>query len=108
VDDLRAEPGLAGLIVVKAEADGPVLHLSGDVDAAVVQRWERDHDLTTSRIVAVDVGQLRYIDSTGLAMLVTWAQSARREGHPARIRCVTTRFLRVLEVCGLEPMFELT
>jgi anti-anti-sigma factor len=96
----------SGSFEVVREHGGPVLHLSGDVDAPLVQRMgsagidERD-------LVAVHVGSLAYIDSTALSMLVRWAQHADRAGRPAVIRRPTPRFRQVLELTGLSPLFVL-
>ncbi len=86
-------------------ADGQVLHLCGDVDAEVVKEAEAACPLDVSRIVAADVGELTYIDSTGLSLLVRWALGAAAAGRPAEIRSRTPRFDRVLEVAGLSPLF---
>jgi anti-sigma B factor antagonist len=107
VDDrpkARAEEQ-SGRITVHREADGHVLHLSGDVDALVLDKLTSDHGLNELRIVAIDVGELRYIDSTALTFLVRWAQDVRRHGRAAEIRRTTKRFERVLEVAGLTPLF---
>jgi anti-anti-sigma factor len=94
-----------GQIMVQHTALGDVLQLSGDVDALVVKELETIHPPDLSRIVAVDVGELRYIDSTGLTMLVRWAQEAARAGRPAEIRSPSPRFDRVLEVAGIASLF---
>jgi anti-anti-sigma factor len=101
----QAEP--SGFIAVEAEDDGHVLRLIGDVDASVVTVLTAEHALDDLRIVAVDVRELAYIDSTGLTLLVRWAQEAHREGRPAVIRHPTKRFERVLDMAGLTPLFEL-
>jgi anti-anti-sigma factor len=95
-----------GLLAVTGAADGQVLRLSGDVDAPVLRAFGGDRALDRLPIVAVDVGSLRYIDSAGLAFLVRWAQTARREGRPAEIRNAGDRFERVLEVAGLTGLFD--
>ncbi|MGY1640566.1 STAS domain-containing protein [Geodermatophilus sp. SYSU D00703] len=97
-----------GWITVRAEAGGHVLHLTGDVDAPVLQQFAREHAVDRLRVLAVDVDELAYIDSAGLTFLVRWAQSARAEGRPARIRRATRRFARVLELSGLTSLFDLT
>jgi anti-anti-sigma factor len=96
-----------GLIVVQEEADGHVLHLTGDVDAPVLSQLAGECTVHDLQILAVDVGALGFIDSTALAFLVRWAQTARANCRPAEIRGVTPRFERVLEVCGLAPLFDL-
>ena len=96
---------LTGQITVGREADDHVMYLAGDVDAPVVKQAESEHVVDGLRIVAVDVGALRYIDSTGLTFLVRWAQEAARDGRPAEIRRTTRHFGRVLELAGLTKMF---
>jgi anti-anti-sigma factor len=95
----------SGRITVNPEAGGHVLHLSGDIDALVVDKLSSDYGLDGLRIIAVDVSELRYIDSSALTFLVRWAMDARREGRPAEIRRATHRFYRVLEVAGLTSLF---
>jgi len=99
---------LTGRITVQDEAGGHVLHLTGDVDAPVLRQLAREHGLDRLRILAVDVGAVRYIDSAGLSFLARWAQTARADGRPAELRHMTPRFARVLEVSGLTPLFDLT
>jgi anti-anti-sigma factor len=101
---VRQQPP-AGKIEVRHTAEGLVLLLSGDVDAPVVNDLGTGHPLDLSHVVAVDVGEMTYIDSTGLSFLARWAQEAARAGRPAEIRRRTPRFDRVLEVAGLAPMF---
>jgi phospholipid transport system transporter-binding protein len=110
VGDPRSGPAdaLTGGITVQEEAGGHVLHLAGDVDAPVLQQFTRERPLDQLRILAVDVGALRYIDSAGLSFLARWAQSARADGRPAEMRGMTPRFARVLEISGLTPLFDLT
>ena len=99
---------LTGRITVQEETGGHVLHLAGDVDAPVLHQFTREHPSEQLRILAVDVGALRYIDSAGLSFLARWSQTARADGRPAEIRGMTPRFARVLEVSGLTPLFDLT
>jgi anti-anti-sigma factor len=102
----RFEP--SGRITVEREGDGHVMYLTGDVDAPVVKQVESDGVLNGLEIVAVDVGGLRYIDSTGLSFLVSWAQDAARNDRPAQIRRPTRHFDRVMELAGLTAMFVRT
>ncbi len=97
-----------GSITVEALADGHVLYLSGDVDAFVVNQATNEHTLDGLHIVAVDVGALRYIDSSAITLLVRWALDAQKEGRPAEIRRSTHRFDRVLEVAGITSLFRRT
>ena len=72
----------------------------------MLQQATGDHPVDRLRILAVDVGELGCIDSTGVSFLAWWAQAARTDGRPAPIRRATPRFGRVLELSGLAPLFE--
>jgi anti-anti-sigma factor len=95
----------AGSVEVKTEPDGPVLHMQGEVDALAMDRWRNSSDDDQPAIVAVDVGALTYIDSTGLSFLVQWAKDCAQAGRPALIRGATPRFDQTLELIGLSSMF---
>ena len=88
------------------EDAGPVLHLLGDVDEPLVRRMRAEgvdeHDL-----IAVQVASVGYIDSTGLSLLVRWAQGAARDGRPAVLRSASPRFRRVLDLAGIAVLFAL-
>jgi len=71
----------------------------------VVRGLEAEHDVAALDAVAVDVGGLTYIDSTGLSFLVNWALQATKAGRPVQVRRTTTRFERVLELAGLTDLF---
>jgi anti-sigma B factor antagonist len=99
----RHEPP-SGTFEVLQEDGGPVLHLRGDVDAPLVSQIG---STPLDELVAVHVRQVGYIDSTGITLLVRWAQAAGRAGRPAVIRHASPRFRQVLELTGLTPLFVL-
>jgi anti-anti-sigma factor len=106
---IRPPSGLSGLpdgsIEVEPGPDGAVMRLRGDVDAPVIDAFEAAGGRGAEPVVAVDVGELTYIDSSGLSFLARWAQAARREGRPAVLRRATARFDQMLELTGLTPLF---
>ena len=74
-----------GTIELLHEEGGPVLHMHGDIDAPVVQRWEEEGEsVDRLKITAVDVSDMAYIDSIGLSFLVRWAQDTVRGGSARR------------------------
>ncbi|WP_448624009.1 STAS domain-containing protein [Geodermatophilus sp. URMC 64] len=95
----------AGSIEVKAEPDGVVLHMQGEIDALAMDRWRNSTHDEAPKVIAVDVGAMTYIDSTGLAFLVQWAKDCALEDRPALIRGATARFDQTLELIGLSSMF---
>ena len=100
-----SEPPSGTFRVVQEDA-GPVLHLLGDVDEPLVRRM-RAEGLDERALVAVQVASVGYIDSTGLALLVRWAQSAARDGRPAVLRSASPRFRKVLDLAGISVLFTL-
>ena len=99
------EPPSGAFQVVHEDA-GPVLHLLGDVDEPLVQRM-RAAGLDERDLVAVQVASVGYIDSTGLSLLVRWAQAAARHGRPAVLRSASPRFRKVLDLAGISVLFTL-
>ncbi len=100
-----SEPPSGDFRVVQEDA-GPVLHLLGDVDEPLVQSM-RAAGLDERDLVAVQVAAVGYIDSTGLSLLVRWAQSAARNGRPAVLRSASPRFRKVLDLAGISVLFVL-
>jgi len=94
-----------GSIEIEQQPDGAVMHLRGDVDAPVIDVFEAAGGIGQARVVAVDVGELTYIDSSGLSFLARWAQACAREGRKAVLRRATARFDQMLDLTGLTPLF---
>ena len=88
------------------EDAGPVLHLLGDVDEPLVRRM-RAEGVDERDLIAVQVASVGYIDSTGLSLLVRWAQSAATAGRPAVLRSASPRFRKVLDLAGISVLFAL-
>ena len=95
-----------GFISVVTEQGRCVAHLIGDVDAALIDASGGTTMLDGLDVAAVDVSQLGYIDSTGLTLLVRWAQGRARRGLRPAIEGMTPRFARVLSVSGLSGTFD--
>jgi anti-anti-sigma factor len=94
----------SGTISLEPDGHGVVLWLRGDVDAPVVERFEAAHPETVP-VRAVDVGDMTYIDSSGLGFLVRWARAASGAGEAPVLRRPTRRFDQVLDLTGLTPLF---
>ncbi|HET6383987.1 MAG TPA: STAS domain-containing protein [Armatimonadota bacterium] len=96
-------------IVVNENVKPPILSLKGDVDVAVAEKLheqlsrlvERGHNQLT-----IDCEGVSYFDSTGLSELV-WA--VRRMPDHGRVRLVgcSPRLIKLLNVTGLDNIFEL-
>src|SRR3954451_9795198 len=59
------------------------------------------------RLVTVDMGQLSYIDSTGLGVLVAALKRLREQGGELRLRNLTDQARTVFEITGLFMVFTI-
>ncbi len=93
-----------GSITLEQDGAGAVLWLKGDVDAPVVEDFEASNPETVP-VDVVDVGDMTYIDSSGLGFLVRWARASSGAGRTLLLRRPTRRFDQVLDLTGLTPLF---
>jgi|tagenome__1003787_1003787.scaffolds.fasta_scaffold19814722_1 anti-anti-sigma factor len=93
---------LSGSITVSADADETVLHLSGEIDAAVVQCFELVHGRYLRSADApsmIDAADVTFIDPVGLHLLVRCAERSAQRNRPLSLRsshCVD-RLLQLTE-----------
>lgn len=94
-----------GSTSLQQEEVGWVLHLRGQVDAPAVSRLELQRRLEEPAVMAIDVTQLTYIDSTALPFLLRWARRSSQAGRRAVIRGANPAFDQMLGVMGLASTF---
>jgi anti-sigma B factor antagonist len=88
--------------------DGVVLiRLSGEVDLSWSQQVRKAvlAALEASSIVGVDLSQVSYIDSSGIAALVEGFQGARARGTRFALVAVSDAVRAVLELARLDRVF---
>jgi len=94
---------------IETRPNGATLTIKGEVDLAVV------HSLATAFEKAcaaappeliVDVSEMTYCDSAGVAQFVTASTICDRDGFSMRIVGATPIVRRVFEGCGLVDMLE--
>lgn len=97
--------GLPGSISVQTEPGGPVLCLAGEVDGTVVAAFQRDFEAPIS-VTAIDAGAVTFIGSSGVALLLRFAQAAAAaDGEPLLLRRSARCLDRVLTMMGLDGQF---
>ncbi len=96
---------LPGSVSLRPGAAGDELWLSGEVDTAVVQDFERVHGAEPRVVTALDCGEVTYIGSLGVTLLVRWARATRLSGGTAVLRRSSPRLDRVLVLTGLQDQF---
>ena len=99
--------GLANTLTVSRDDEVATLSLAGEFDTSCVLRYERlfreASEEETITLLVVDMGNVTFIDSTGLALLRRTEAASRQDGFELRIRRSPAAAVRsALEASGLE------
>jgi anti-sigma B factor antagonist len=84
-----------------------VLRVSGEIDliGAPALRSALVPTLDRSALVVLDLSEVSFLGSSGLAVLVEAREQAQRSQHELRLVCTTRIVLRALEATGLRELF---
>lgn len=95
----------------RVHTEGPyaVVSLDGEVDmhSSPAARKQLLRTLKESRPVLVDLTQVQYIDSSGVASLVEGLQLARSENLEFALVGVSAAAMRVLKLARLDEVFPI-
>lgn len=94
----RMELDTEGCAVVYAQGDIDV-ETSRSMQAALADALQR------SACVIVDLGEVGFVDSSGLSALVWGHRGANGAGGSLRVRGASPIVRRVLDITGLAPLF---
>lgn len=86
-----------------------VIALTGEIDmenAPQVRRALLDN-MKQKRDILVDLSQVTYIDSSGIASLIEGLQAARKQKNDLALVSVSQRARRVLELARLDKVFAI-
>lgn len=86
-----------------------VVHARGDVDMASSPRLlsTMQQALHEARRLAVDLAEVGYMDSSGVAVLIQGLKAARRQQKGFVLRRPSPRVLAVLELADLMSLFAI-
>jgi anti-sigma B factor antagonist len=108
--DHPASSPLSLRMVEDGTSEGVALALAGELDLAGAPDLEETLRAAEARDghLVLDLRELRFIDSTGLSVLVD-AHNRRAENGAVGLRLVAQPgpVLRVIEMCGLDRLFEI-
>ncbi len=101
--------GEALTIQVRRDQGHAIVAVAGDVDIATVTRLrERLFELAASgRTLVVDLDQVSFIDSSGLAALVGAARRAAAHGASLQVVCARPRTRQLFRLTGLDGQLPL-
>ena len=92
------------LIDVRREKDRVILALRGELDlanAALLQGELDGAEIAPAPIVVLDLQQLKFIDSTGLRVLLTAHERARERGQEFAVTRGSEQVQRLLGITGV-------
>jgi anti-sigma B factor antagonist len=88
------------------------LDLSGDLDVDTVPAAQDEAmealSLPWLRTLQLDLGDVTFIGSTGLGMLVELCQVGKAAGIEVSLQRVSAKIYRVMEIAGLADSFVIT
>ena len=101
--------GEALTIRVRRDRGYAIVAVAGEVDIATVTRLRESlFELAASgRTLVVDLDQVSFIDSSGLAALVGAARRAAAHGASLRVACARPRTRQLFRLTGLDRQIPL-
>lgn len=110
--DRSTVPGYLDFDVSVGHSDGvAVVRVKGDLDCYTAPQLRGallGLVADGSNQVILDIGESGFIDSTGLGVLVGGLRRLRQEGGDMVLRAPTSPTLTLLEVTGVNKLFEIT
>ena len=90
-------------------ADRPVVRLNGDYD--ISRREELRDALYALREVdalAIDLAEVRYMDSTALGVMINFNKRfIQQGGPPIKLQNIQPKLMRLISTTGLDKVFDL-
>jgi anti-anti-sigma factor len=103
-------PDGAFSVVTEPHGRALVVRAFGEIDIASAKAFEKEVGSafeSDAEAVLLDLGEVSFIDSTGLCALVAAAEKSNANGHRLRIVRISPSVQRAFEVTGLERSFPL-
>jgi anti-sigma B factor antagonist len=94
--------------VVKHGSEATVVHVVGEIDTltAPVLRAQLDEHVPAVPLLVLDLSDVTFLGSAGLAVLVAAKDAADARGHRLRLVCGSRIVTRALEATGLLSLFD--
>ena len=93
---------------VQRNGNDLTFEVGGDVDwdgvLTLEPQWERVIDEGEPADVTIDLTRVRFIDSTGISLLLSAVERTRARGAEARILKPEPQVFRVFEIAGVEDV----
>jgi anti-sigma B factor antagonist len=105
-----SNPDFLDVTLTRPYPDTAVLAVRGEIDTLTVPAFNAATEelLTTSgEILVMDLSDVRFLASSGLAVLISAAHRAEDRGIRLRLVVTSRALRRPLEITGTAPLFDL-
>lgn len=95
---------------IKSRADSKVIEFIGDLDATNVEKvLEEIIGLMNNGVIhlVADFKELRYVNSTGLGILLHFSKTAKEKGGCFRIANVNEHVYEIIEIIGATTLLDI-
>jgi anti-anti-sigma factor len=95
---------------VRRQAGGFVLDLSGDIDAGAEESLNASYDEAAQdngETILLNFGDVDYINSTGIALIVGILARARKDGRPITACGLTDHYREIFEITRLSDFMQI-
>jgi anti-sigma B factor antagonist len=97
-----------GLLTIRSAPQyGHLVSLHGELDGANAKALDDEFirvEATSASRIVLDLEELEFIDSTGLAVIVRADRRAKNDGHVLRVLQPQGQVGRRFELCGLDEV----
>lgn len=103
----KPQPVIRG---VKHEGKAVVLELGGEIDmkcSARVKGKFKEIFRDKPPVIVVDMTEVKFMDSSGLATLVGVLKWCRLNGSELRLACLAKGVRSIFDICRLESIFQI-
>jgi anti-sigma B factor antagonist len=98
-------------MAITESGEAALVTVSGELDLATAPRLREELIAMVSRdirTVTVDMSGLEFIDSTGLAVLISGLKRLRQCGGDLTLQSPSSKTMKVLEITGLTRVFVIS
>ena len=90
--------------------EGPTVGLAGEIDMLVADEVREAGEVAIAHArpgsrVTIDLGEVTFLDSTGIGALVAISNAAQDRQVPLVLRSVPDRIAKLLTITGLDDVF---
>ena len=90
-----------------SDGDGLLIEAAGELDAASSEQLSAALEAADpDQPIALDLGGVSFIDSSGLRVIAAALRSAEGDGRPLRVTAASEAVRRIFEITGLQAALE--